>query len=76
MMRIDMSLKEFLWQRTGGYYLFWTGFVYFWASMYSVFIEKFASIELIQCTWIAIMMLPLVIKPFAKWLNMRTIWEK
>jgi hypothetical protein len=71
-----MKLSTFLWQPTGGYYLFWTGFVYFWVGMYSVFIEQFASIELIQIAWIVIMALPLVFKPLAKRLNMRTVWER
>jgi hypothetical protein len=69
------QLKQFLWQPTGGYYLFWTGFVYFWISMYQVFIEHFAPIELIQIVWLVILALPLVVKPLARRLNMRTIWE-
>jgi hypothetical protein len=70
-----MKLTTFLWQPTGGHYLFWTGFVYFWAGMYNVFIEQFAPIELIQFVWIVILMLPLTIKPLARRLNMRTIWS-
>jgi hypothetical protein len=70
-----MKLSKFLWQPTGGYYLFWTGFIYFWIGMYHVFIEQFAPIVLIQIVWIAILMLPLVFKPLAKRLNMRTVWE-
>jgi hypothetical protein len=74
---IDLArVKRFLWQPSGGYYLFWSCFVYFWVGMYNVFVEHFVSIELIQVVWIVIMALPLTVKPLASRLNMRTIWER
>jgi hypothetical protein len=74
MTKMEM-LKRVLWRPTGGHYLFWASFVYFWAGMYNVFIEQFASIELIQVVWIVILTIPLLVKPVARRLNMRTIWE-
>ena len=68
-------MLKFLWQPTGGYYLFWTGLVYFLVGMYHVFIDKFCPVEYIQIVWILVMALPLVCKPVARRLNMRTFWE-
>lgn len=65
-----------LFGRTSGYYIFWTGFVYFWASMFNVFVYKFTHIEFIQLAWILVLMLPLVVKPVARFFNMTVIWEK
>lgn len=64
-----------LFGRTPGYYLFWTGFVYFWTGMFNIFVYEFTRSEFIQVAWIAVMMLPLVIKPVAHYFNMRTLWE-
>ncbi len=62
--------------RTGGYYLFWSGFIYLTIGMVDVFwLEEDYTIP-IQIAWIIVMVLPLVYKPLARWLNMRTIWEQ
>ena len=39
--------------------------------MYSIFVEKFAPIELIEIVWLCILSLPLMCNPLARWLNMR-----
>ena len=36
-----------LFGRTGGYYIFWTGFVYFWLGMFDIY-YKFCPLEFIQ----------------------------
>jgi len=61
--------------RTGGYYMFWTGFVYFFTGMFNIFVYEFTKVEYIQVVWILVLMLPLCVKPVARWLNMRTFWE-
>ncbi|CAB4241727.1 hypothetical protein UFOVP71_265 [uncultured Caudovirales phage] len=61
--------------RSGGYWLFWTSTIYFLVAMFDLFVYNFTSTEYIQVTWILVLSLPLWIKPFAKWLNMKTIWE-
>ena len=64
-----------LFGRTGGYYMFWTGFVYFFAGMFNIFVYEFAGAGVIQLAWIVVLMIPLLIKPVAKFFNMKVIWE-
>lgn len=64
-----------LFGRTGGYYLFWTGVVYFFIGMFNIFVYELIRSEFIQLAWILVLMLPLIIKPLARWFNMKTIWE-
>ncbi len=67
--------SRILFQRGGGYWLFWTSFVYFWVGMYAVFVNPFCRLELIQAVWILIVSLPLWIPSLARWLNLKTFWE-
>ena len=60
--------------RSGGYYIFWTGFVYFWVGLFDIY-YKFCPLEFIQLGWIVVMMLPLTVKPVARYFNMRLFWE-
>ncbi len=61
--------------RSGGYWLFWTSAVYFVVGMVDVFyLENDYTIP-IQLFWLTCLALPLVVKPLARWLNMRTFWE-
>jgi hypothetical protein len=67
--------KRLLWQRTGGHYLFWLSAIYLTVGMLDVFyLEEDYTIP-IQLVWLFFMALPLVVKPLARFLNMRTIWE-
>jgi hypothetical protein len=59
-----------LWKPSGGYWLFWWSAIYFTVAMYSIFVEKFAPIELIQMVWLGVLCLPLVIAPLGRYLNM------
>lgn len=68
-------IKRILWQSTGGYYLFWTTFVYFWVAMYNLFVDQFCATELIQVVWIVAISLPLWIRPLARRLNVKCVWE-
>jgi len=65
-----------LFERTPGYYLFWTGFVYFWLGMYNIFIDKFVPIEMIQAIWIGILVLPFVVPPFGRYFNVSVTWDQ
>jgi|LauGreDrversion4_2_1035121.scaffolds.fasta_scaffold899896_2 hypothetical protein len=67
--------KRLLWQRTGGHYLFWLSAIYLIVGFTNI-AYKFTEAEYIQMVWILCLMIPLVIKPVASWLNMRTIWER
>lgn len=65
-----------LFGRTGGYYLFWTSLVYFWAGMYNIFVYKFDNIGFLQILWIAALAFPFTYPPFGRWLNMDINWDK
>lgn len=64
-----------LFGRTGGYWLFWISFVYLVVGFVNIFLYRFVDSVYVQMVYIFILSLPLVIKPFADYLNMRTIWE-
>jgi hypothetical protein len=65
-----------LFGRSGGYWLFWISFVYLVVGFVNIFLYNFVESAYVQMVYILILSLPLVIKPFADYLNMRTIWEK
>lgn len=67
-------IKRMLFGRTGGHYLFWLSFVYLVVGFSNIAYE-FTKTEYIQMVWVLCLMLPLIVKPLARWLNMRTIWE-
>jgi hypothetical protein len=64
-----------LFGRSGGYYLFWTGFVYFWVGMYFAF-THYALPEIATALWILVLSLPFILPPFGRWLNMSIEWDK
>ena len=65
-----------LFDRTGGYYLFWTGAVYFAVGMYCIFVNNFCPAWLAQLVWIVTITLPFAIPPFGRWLNMSIDWDR
>jgi hypothetical protein len=67
--------KQLLWQRSGGHYLFWLSAIYLIVG-FSNIAYNFTRAEYIQMVWILCLMAPLIFKPLARWLNMRTFWEK
>jgi hypothetical protein len=66
--------RRILFGRSGGHYLFWLSAIYL-AVGFANIAYKFTEAEYIQIIWILFLMIPLVFKPVARWLNMRTIWE-
>lgn len=66
--------KRILFGRNGGHYLFWLSAIYLVAGFANI-AYKFTEAEYIQIVWILCLMIPLVVKPVARWLNMRTLWE-
>ena len=64
-----------LFERSGGYWLFWWSFVYFAVGMLDLFLFRVDWFLLIQLVWLTVIALPLIIKPLARWLNMKTLWE-
>lgn len=61
-----------LFGRTGGYYLFWTGFVYFWIGMYLAF-THYASPELATLGFVLALSVPLWCPPVARYFNMEPV---
>lgn len=64
-----------LFGRTGGYWMFWTGFVYFWLGIFDIIVYNAVHTVAIQLVWLLFLCMPLVIKPLARFLNMKTLWE-
>jgi hypothetical protein len=61
-----------LFGRTSGYYLFWTGFVYFWVGMYLAFTHA-AQPEIATLGFVLALSVPLWCPPVARYFNMEPI---
>jgi hypothetical protein len=64
-----------LFGRTGGYYLFWTGFVYFWTGVYLAFTHA-ARPEIATAIWVCVLALPFVIPPLGRYFNLDVEWDR
>ncbi len=64
-----------LFGRTSGYYLFWTGFVYFWVGMYLAFTHA-GRPEIATALWICVLALPFVIPPIGRYFNLAVDWDR
>lgn len=62
-----------LFGRTGGYYLFWAGFIYLAAVIINIQYQ-FADSALLSLAWVVSLLIPLTIKPVADYFNMSTFW--
>lgn len=62
-----------LFERTGGYYLFWTGAVYLLLGLSLIGTDYTV---LAGPIWILVLTMPFVIPPFGRWLNMNITWDK
>ena len=60
-----------LFERTGGYWLFWWSAVYFIIGMVDLFVFKTDWFPWVQVGWLFIIALPLFCNPLARWLNMK-----
>jgi hypothetical protein len=61
-----------LFGRSSGYYLFWTGFVYFWAGMYLAFTHA-ARPEIATLGFVLALSVPLWCPPVARYFNMEPL---
>jgi hypothetical protein len=61
-----------LFGRSGGYYLFWTGFVYFWIGMYLAF-THYDRPELATLGFVLVLSVPLLVPPVARHFNMEPL---
>lgn len=67
-------IKNLLWQRSAGHWLFWTSFLYIVACVINIEFNHFADIVAVQLVWLLVLSLPLFIPQLATYLNMRTLW--
>jgi len=61
-----------LFGRSGGYYLFWTGFVYFWVGIYLAF-THIAPPEIATLGFVLALSVPLWCPPVARYFNMEPV---
>lgn len=62
--------------RTGGYYLFWTGAVYFVVGMACAFYYKEVPVEIVQAVWISVLALPFLVPPVGRYFNLDVDWDR
>ena len=65
-----------LFGRTGGYYMFWSGFLYFTVGMYCIFVNDFVPVWLAQIAWITVLLLPFAIPPLGRYFNLDVTWDR
>ena len=65
-----------LFERHGGYWLFWTGAIYLTVAFTCAVWYKDISTSLIQLVWILVMSLPLYFPPLGRWLNLDIEWDR
>lgn len=63
--------KQLLWQRSGGYWLFWVSALYFAVGMLDIFVFQIGWSPVIQIVWLVLLSLPLWCNPVARFLNMK-----
>ena len=61
-----------LFGRSSGYYLFWTGFVYFWVGMFLAF-THYARPEIATLGFVLVLSVPLWCPPVARHFNMEPL---
>lgn len=65
-----------LFQRHGGYWLFWVGAIYLVIALSCVVWYPDVSITLVQFVWVVIMSMPLWFPPLGRWLNLDIEWDR
>lgn len=61
--------------RTGGYYLFWAGFIYLAVGLVNLQF-KFAEMALLNVLWVVALLIPLTVPSVARYFNMSTFWQQ
>lgn len=62
--------------RTGGHWLFWTGFCYLIGGLLVANSEYRAYTMHVELVWLIALSAPLWCPPFGRWLNMSVDWDK
>lgn len=67
-------IKNILWQRSGGYWLFWTSAIYFGVAIHAILFTPLVPAITAQMIWLAVLAMPLYIPPLGRYLNMAPLW--
>jgi len=65
-----------LFERTGGYWMFWTGAIYLGIGLPVALYYKDIRPELIQLVWLIVLAMPFWCPPVGRWLNMDVEWDR
>lgn len=65
-----------LFERTGGYWMFWTGAIYLCIGLPVALYYKDIRPELIQLAWLIVLSMPFWCPPVGRWLNMSVEWDR
>ena len=65
-----------LFERSGGYWLFWCSAIYLVIGLYCALYYKEIPTVAIQLPWLLAISAPLTIPPLGRWLNMNVTWDK
>ena len=57
------------------WWLYWVSMIYLTVGMFDIFIYRFCRTEYIQAVWVVVLSLPLWIRPLARKLNIKCVWE-
>lgn len=71
-----MTLRSFLFGRTGGYYLFWCSAIYLVVGLYCALYYKEIRTEFIQMIWISALALPFAVPPVGRYFNLDVTWDQ
>lgn len=73
---MKMKIRNIIFGRSGGHYMFWTGAIYLAVGMYCIFVENVVPVWIAQAVWITALCLPFAIPAFGRWLNMNVTWDQ
>lgn len=62
--------------RTGGYYLFWTGFVYLVTGITCAFYFKVVEPVYVQAVWMLVLCMPFMFPPLGRYFNLDIEWDR
>ena len=65
-----------LFERTGGYWMFWTGAIYLGIGLPVALYYKDIRPELIELVWLIALAMPFWCPPFGRWFNMDVEWDR
>lgn len=71
-----MKLRNLLFERSGGHWLFWCSAIYLALGLYCALYYKEVPAAVPQLVWLAVLAGPLLIPPLGRWLNMSIEWDK